>query len=49
MLLCMCALGISEVLMVKQKRQSGFSDPEDEDKVEVAYALIHTQCVSFVC
>ena len=40
-LLCVCALGTSEVLMVKQ---NGFSDTEEEDKDEVTCALIHTQC-----
>lgn len=46
-LLCVGALGTSELLMVKQKKQNGFSEPEDEDKDEVACALIHTQCINF--
>lgn len=39
----MRALGTSEVLMVK--RETGLSDPEDEDKGEAAWALIHTQSI----
>lgn len=44
-LLCVCALGTSEVLMVKWEEQSGFSDPKEKGE---ATGHLFTHSRSFV-